>query len=111
MYADAAFNGFMKYASDAIKAHKLHNTAFVKELIKSIVIILKQSPYLFRPSTETTDIADQFVMVEKVVHSSQLRIYTFEWVFSFFMDLYVEMNDDWMIRQYLILGIIEVCVL
>lgn len=101
----------MKYASDAIKAHKLHNTSFVKELIKSIVIILKQSPYLFRPSQEMSETSDQFVVVEKVVHSSQLRTYTFEWVFSFFMDLYTEMYDDWMIKQYLIMGIIEVCVL
>lgn len=87
VYARAILNGYMRYLDDAIKKHKKSNPAFVKEILKSLTLIMSRNPTLFL--------------------SVNPEAYTFQWVYDVYKAAYTDavQNEDWLIKQYVVLGL------
>jgi hypothetical protein len=94
-YAKALFNGFMKSIEDAVALHKQYNPYLVKEMVKSLTLIISRNAELF--------MAEETTLSESTTSNQS---YSFDWLYKFFASLYNEplREEDWTMRQYLIYG-------
>jgi hypothetical protein len=97
-YLKALFNGFMKSIEDAVAIHKQYNPYLVKELIKSLTLIISRNAELFMAEDVTIGTGGEV--------TTGNQSYSFDWLYRFFATLYSEpyRDEDWIMRQYLIYG-------
>jgi hypothetical protein len=90
------FSNFMSHIDQAVQKHRKHNPVFVKEMLKSLTLIMSRNPSMFLLSATAT-----------ASTTTPNQQYSFKWVYELFKDVYNQSipDEDWLVRQYAVLGL------